>query len=170
MEEINTKDGIIFVYHDQMKFTPYMVIEAMKKYRLLERFEKTVKSFVNGFELAEKEQDAGGLKLLTLSQNYKLRSQKLGLEAKDTEEDFEGDASVRAKLSYEICMLMAHGDEKKEVEAEAMEAIVNEFVLEKARGIAKELEEIAEQEECIKRQSSLREIFRSHFQTSRYHR
>lgn len=65
---------------------------------------------------------------------------------------------------------MAHGDEKKTVDEEAMAAIVNDFVRQKARPMHGELEEIIEQEECIKRQSTLRDIFRGHFQTSRYHR
>jgi hypothetical protein len=48
--------------------------------------------------------------------------------------------------------------------------MVNEFVRAKAKPISSELHEIAEQEECIKRQSSLRDVFRSYFQASRYHR
>lgn len=169
LESLNTKDGIIFVYHDQLKFTPYMVIEAMRKYQLLDRFQKSVKSFVNGYDLASEKTGGSGIKYLSLALNYKIQKEKLGMETNDPEE-FDGDATVRAKLSYEICMLMAHGGEKKEVEADAMAAIVNEFVREKARAISGELDEICEQEECIKRQSSLREVFRGYFQTSRYHR
>lgn len=169
LEAINKKDGIIFVYHDAQKFTPYMVIEAMRKYRLMDRFEKVVKSFVNGYDLAGEKQGGPGLRFLTLAQNYKIQQQKLGNEDQDLNV-FEGDASVRAKLSYDICVLMAHGGEKKGVEGEAMAAIVNNFVRAKARAIKFELEEISEEEECIKRQSSLRDIFRTYFQTSRYHR
>lgn len=168
IEALNTNDGIIFVYHDQLKFTPFMVIEAMRKYRLLERFEKTVKSFVNGYDLAD-EQHGEGIKYLHLSQNYKLQMEKLGLEADKTPE-FEGEANVRAKLSYEIVMLMAHGGEKKDVDEKKMAAIVNDFVRAKAKPITGELDEISEQEECIKRQSTFRDIFRGFFQTSRYHR
>lgn len=169
LEKINTKDGVIFVYHDKLKFTPYMVIEAMKKYRLMERFEKTVKSFVNGYDLAGEKPGETGIKYLTLSQNYKIQRQKLAMDLIEVNE-FEGDATVRAKLSYDICMLMAHGGEKKEVDDEAMAAIVNDFVRKLARPISGEMDEITEQEECIKRQSTLRDIFRGHFQTSRYHR
>lgn len=169
LESINKKDGIIFVYHDQLKFTPYMVIEAMKKYRLMDRFESIVKSFVNGYDLAGEKQGGSGIRYLSLSQNYKVQLEKLNMESKDPL-DFEGDATVRAKLSYDIVMLMAHGGEKKEVEPEAMAEIVNEFIREKARAINSELDEITEQEECIKRQSTLREIFRGYFQASRYHR
>lgn len=169
LDTMNTKDGIIFVYHEQLKFTPYMVIEAMKKYRLFERFEKIVKSFVNGYDLAGEKQGGEGIKYLTLSQNRKIQMEKLEMIPTESDE-FEGDAEVRAKLTYDIFTLMAHGGEKKEVEKEKMDAIINDFVRVKAKAMSSELEEIMEQEECIKRQSSLREVFRGYFQTSRYHR
>lgn len=148
---------------------PHMVMEAMKKYLLLERFEKTVKAFVNMYDWAEEQTGSSGIKFLTLCQNYKLQLEKLGMEATEPNE-FEGDATVRCKLSYEIMQLMAHGGEKKEVTEEDFESIVNDFVREKARPTATEHEEIAEQEECIKRQSSMRDVFRGYFQASRYHR
>lgn len=171
LETVNTNDGIIFVYHDKAKFTPYMIIEAMKKYLLLERFEKVVKSFVNGYDLpshlpSEKQE---GLKYVGLAQNYKIQREQLAMEAMDINE-FEGDATVRAKFSYDICMLMAHCGEKKEVDEKEMIDIVNNYIRPIAKPIAGELKEIAEQEECIKRQSSLRDVFRGYFQTSRYHR
>lgn len=169
LEKVNTNDGIIFVYHDQLKFTPYMVIEAMKKYRLMDRFQKICKSFVNGCDLEAEKQSGNCIKLLNLSQIYEVQMKKLGMECQELNE-FEGDATVRAKLSYDICMLMAHGGEKKDVDEKAMEKLVNEFIRQKARPISCELTEIGEQEECIKRQSSLREIFRNYFQASRYHR
>lgn len=157
------------MYHETQKFTPYMVIEAMKKYRLFERFEKTVKAFVNGYDLAGEKQGGEGIKYLTLNQNRKIQMEKLGMTQSEPDE-FEGDAAVRAKLTYEIVTLMAHGGEKKEVTDEQMATIVNEFVRAKAKPISSELQEIAEQEECIKRQSSLRDVFRTYFQASRYHR
>lgn len=160
---------MIFVYHDQQKFTPYMLIEAMKKYRLMERFEKIVKSFVNGYDLAGEKQGGNGVRYITLCQNYMIQMKQLGMEDKEVDE-FEGDATVRAKLSYDIITLMAHGGEKKDVDDEKMAALVNEFVRQKALPLSREMEEIAEQEECITRQSSLRDIFRGYFQTSPYHR
>lgn len=146
-----------------------MIIEAMKKYRLMERFQKVVKSFVNGCDLETEKQGGNCIKYLNLSQNYEIQMKKLGMECKEMNE-FEGDATVRAKLSYEICMLMAHGGEKKDLDEKAMEKMVNSFIREKAHPISTELAEIVEQEECIKRQSSLREIFRTYFQASRHHR
>ncbi|XP_055917841.1 maternal protein exuperantia isoform X2 [Eupeodes corollae] len=46
-------DGIIMIYHEERKFIPYMILESLKKYDLLERFQKTVKAFANGFNLAK---------------------------------------------------------------------------------------------------------------------
>lgn len=135
----------------------------------MDRFEKIVKSFVNGYDLASDKPGETGIKYLTLIQNYKIQLQQLKMEPQEINE-FEGDATVRAKLSYDIIQLMAHGGEKKEVDEEAMAAIVNNFVRRKANPMNGELDEIMEQEECIKRQSTLRDIFRGHFQTSRYHR
>lgn len=147
-----------------------MVIEAMKKYRLFERFEKIVKSFVNGYDLVEKK-DGEGIKYLSLWQNLKIQKDKLGLEMMSTNtEEFEGDASVRAKLTHEIFTLMAHGGEQKDCDKEQMAAMMNEFIRAKAKILSNELHEIEEQEDCIKRQSSLRDVFRTYFQTSRYHR
>jgi len=147
-----------------------MIIEAMKKYSLMERFEKTVKAFVNGYDLVDDKQ-GNGIRYLTLSQNHKIQQEKLGMEAKEMTE-FEGDATVRAKLSYEICKMMSQGGEKKEEEAteEELADMMNDFVRAKAMAITNELGEIDEQEKSLDRQSTLRDIFRNYFQASRYHR
>ncbi|XP_055839251.1 maternal protein exuperantia isoform X2 [Episyrphus balteatus] len=47
-------DGIVMIYHEERKFIPYMILESLKKYDLLERFQQTVKAFANGFHLAQK--------------------------------------------------------------------------------------------------------------------
>jgi maternal-effect protein exuperantia len=168
IESLDTKDGVIFVYHEQKKFIPMMIIEAMRKYRLMERFEKVVKSFVNGFELGEKDNN-GGLKYLTLKQNREVQMEKLGIKNNTKEEDeFEGDAAVRAKLSYEIVKWMSYGGTMKEIDDKQLQTQLNEFIRVKVQPLYTELEDIAEQEECIKRQSSLSDIFRTYFQTSRY--
>lgn len=55
MEKVkgDAEDGVILVHHEPRKVIPYMLIEALKKYNLLERFRTTVKGFVNGFDVAE---------------------------------------------------------------------------------------------------------------------
>jgi len=46
-------DGIVLLYHEERKFIPYMILESLKKYGLLDRFTKTVKSFANSLNLAK---------------------------------------------------------------------------------------------------------------------
>lgn len=164
IESLDKKDGIIFVYHEPKKFVPLMVIEALRKYRLLERFEKSVVSFVNGFDYDER---ANNLKFMNLSDTLYAQREKLGKEPKK-ETEFEGDAAVRAKLGYEIVKLMSYKGTWKEMEDNELQTQLNEFIRDEAKPISVELEDIADQEECIKRQSSLSEIFKLYFQTSRY--
>lgn len=46
LEKMNgDKNGVIFVYHEQINFVSYMMIEIMKKYNLWERFGKIAKGF-----------------------------------------------------------------------------------------------------------------------------
>lgn len=164
IESLDKKDGIIFVYHEPKKFVPLMVIEALRKYRLLERFEKSVVSFVNGFDYDER---ANNLKFMNLSDTLYAQREKLGQEAKK-ETEFEGDAAVRAKLAYEIVKLMSYKGTWKEMDDKELQTQLNEFIRDEAKPISVELDDIADQEECIKRQSSLSEIFKLYFQTSRY--
>jgi maternal-effect protein exuperantia len=170
LEKINDeKDGIILVYHEQAKLAPYMLIESMKRFNLFERFDKIVKAFVNGYELSEDEQKGKGLKYLTLAQNYKVHADCLKMDTKESDE-FEGNAAVRAKLSYEICKLMSYEGEMKELDEKETYNAMNKFVSNKARPIDRELDELVEMEESISRQTDMRDIFITYFSTSRFHR
>ncbi|XP_052894117.1 maternal protein exuperantia-2-like [Anopheles moucheti] len=101
-------EGIVLVYHEQRKFVPYMVIEALKKYKLLDRFAESVKSFVNGFKLAE-EKCTKTIKYLTIRQLA-----KLVLEEKDgSREGFEGNAAYRARMAFEISRRLATAEPKE---------------------------------------------------------
>lgn len=197
LEKINTNDGVIFVYHDQRKFIPYILIEAFKKYNLLDRLMKTVKSFVNGYDLAE-EKTANTIKYLTLSQISKILldkekevkedkecSEHSGTEEKEKDpptptideknengnaDMFEGNASVRAKLTFEICEHLARGCDKEEMSEEESMENFNAFIRSKAKPIAEELNELDEQEENLVRQNSLRSVFLQYFRSTLYHR
>lgn len=48
----NAKDGIILVHHESRKVNSPILLDVLIKYKLLERFKKTVKGFVNGFDVA----------------------------------------------------------------------------------------------------------------------
>jgi ribosomal protein S13 len=85
---------------------------------------------------------------------------------------FEGNAAVRAKLSYEICRLMSYESEKKEEELDDKQVLemMNKYICAKASSIERELDELVEMEESISRQTDMRDIFITYFLTSRYHR
>lgn len=99
-------EGIVLIYHEQRKFVPYMLIEAMKKYNLLDRFTATVKSFVNGFKLAE-DKCSKTIKYFSIRQLANLVLDKG--EAKD---GFEGNAAYRARLAYQIARRLSKEDDK----------------------------------------------------------
>lgn len=104
LEKVNEKTenslGVILIYHEQRKFIPYMILEAMGKYGLLSRFFNTVKSFADGFWLSESKL-GNPIKYFTLKQLSKVVFNQEDNAEKDRNE-FEGNASVRAKLAYQI--------------------------------------------------------------------
>lgn len=105
LREDEGSDGIVLVYHEQRKFVPYMVIEALKKYKLLDRFTASVKSFANGFKLAE-EKCSKTIKYLSIRQLA-----KLVLDENDGARDgFEGNAAYRARMAFEISRRLATGE------------------------------------------------------------
>lgn len=174
-EKVNgTNDGVIFVYHENVKFVPYMMIEVMKKYSLTERFGKIVKGFVNGYDLLDEER-SNKLKYLTLTENLKLQKDILKIQH-DTSDDkkdantHEGNASRRASLSYEICKLMSYGEQIKELDDKAANDQLVNFIRTKALPLEAELEELLIKEESLTRQAGMRDIFINYFSASRYHR
>uniref|UniRef100_A0A182R799 SAM_Exu domain-containing protein n=2 Tax=Myzomyia TaxID=59140 RepID=A0A182R799_ANOFN len=100
-------EGIVLVYHEQRKFVPYMVIEALKKYKLLDRFAESVKSFVNGFKLAE-EKCTKTIKYLTIRQLAMIVLD----EKEGSREGFEGNAAYRARMAFEISRRLATAEPK----------------------------------------------------------
>jgi maternal-effect protein exuperantia len=102
--------GVILIYHEQRKFVPYMIIEALKKYNLLDRFMTTVKSFANGFKLAE-EKCSKTIKYFSIRQLAKIVFEKDAAE--QLKDGFEGNAYTRAKLAYEIAKHLATEHKKR---------------------------------------------------------
>lgn len=99
-------DGIILVYHEMRKFAPYMLLEAIKKYDLLERFLRTVKSFANGLAVAEEK--CSSIKFFNLPQLSKVLLNKEEVSEKQRYQ-YEGNASVRAQMTFEILQHLANG-------------------------------------------------------------
>lgn len=99
-------EGVVLIYHEQRKFVPYMLIEAMKKYNLLDRFTGTVKSFVNGFKLAE-DKCSKTIKYFSIRQLA-----NLVLDKDEAKEGFEGNAAYRARLAYQIARRLSKENDK----------------------------------------------------------
>lgn len=89
-------DGIVLVYNESIKFVPYMLLEALKKYDLVDRFSKLVVGFVDGHALAEAKTDS-------IEKLDALREKVIGMaKEKDPEKNFEGNAMVRANAAYKM--------------------------------------------------------------------
>lgn len=99
-------EGIVLIYHEQRKFVPYMLIEAVKKYNLLDRFTGLVKSFANGFKLAE-EKCSKTIKYFSIRQLA-----KLVLDESEAKDGFEGNAAYRARLAYQLARRLSKEDDK----------------------------------------------------------
>lgn len=158
--------GVILIYHEERKFVPYMILEAMNKYNMLDRFLETVKSFANGYELA-KAKCASSVKFFTLRQLSKIL---LNNDDNSKEkEQFEGSASVRAKLAFEIANHLAKSEQQDLEPERDMDNMVN-VVYEYSSPISQELEELQIQNRNLERQNSFRPVFLQYFKTTLYHR
>lgn len=109
LESIKSSDpnskGIILIYHERIKFIPYMLLEAVKRYDMFERFSNAVYGFADGYALT-KEKCQNNIKFVSLRELAKLF---LNYEENDDIENFQGNAAVRAKLVYEIVQHLAKG-------------------------------------------------------------
>lgn len=103
----NESKGIILIYHEPIKFIPYMLLEAYKRYDLLDRFSSLVAGFVDGQALTE-EKCANTCKQSTLRELAKMF---VDYKEDDDMKNFEGNASVRARLAYQVISHLAKGNE-----------------------------------------------------------
>lgn len=206
LEALKAKDaasqGIILVYHEERKFIPYMILESLKKYNLLDRFLNTVKSFANGFNLAKANANES-------LQHYTLRKLSKVLSAKTLEinnnasdgdanqnissttgtaesqspqkslnkgaptqerELFDGNASVRAKLAYEVALQLSNQEQKVPIDSSAALEKLLTALQTYAQPIECDLNELQTQNENLERQNSFRPVFLNYFKTTLYHR
>uniref|UniRef100_T1GIA2 Uncharacterized protein n=1 Tax=Megaselia scalaris TaxID=36166 RepID=T1GIA2_MEGSC len=189
IEKVHASDkeskGVIFIYHEERKFIPYMLLEAMKKYDLLERFFKTAKSFANGYEFAEKKYGAT-MKNVSLRQLSKLMLNEMVNDVVQEDQNnnssentsktqvvdpnnFEGSATVRARLAYEIAMNLAR-QECQEKSAEKLQDFMLKTVNQYAHPVQVELDELQRESKNLERQNSFRPVFLQYFKTTLYHR
>lgn len=101
-------NGIVLVYYESIKFIPYMLLEVLKKYDLVDRFAKIVAGFVDGHALAE----ANESKTEAINEIMKKSA-----EGEDQEKDFEGNAMTRAQNAYNVLQTLAKGECRIEVKS-----------------------------------------------------
>lgn len=102
----NDSKGIILIYHEPIKFIPYMLLEAYKRYDLLERFRSVVAGFVDGQTLTE----AKCANTCKTSSLRELAKMFVDYKEDDDMKNFEGNASVRARLAYQVIQHLVKGE------------------------------------------------------------
>lgn len=146
IREDANNDGIILIYHEIRKISPWILLEVLRKYNLVERFQKVVKGFANTFDIAQAKCENSTKSLRFMSKVLLTREYK----------DFSS-AVDRAKVSYEIATHLAQRETQKpnsETEAEIIE-FVRPFV----KTILLEEDEIIEFKALLERQNSFRPVF-----------
>lgn len=93
-------DGIILVYHEVRNMAPARLLEALRRYNLLERFQAVVKGFANSYALTE-------AKCAQTVKSFSLRV--LARVLLDKEEILD-NAADRARLCYQIVQHLGQGE------------------------------------------------------------
>ncbi|EDV55346.1 maternal protein exuperantia [Drosophila erecta] len=207
-----SSDGIVLIYHEERKFIPYMILESLKKYSLLERFTKSVKAFANGINLAKASLGDANIKHYSLRKLYNMLSRtkeddaacsastsgsgsgsstvsdsasisprdstvidgsnkQSGKNGAQVERDlFDGNASVRAKLAFDVALQLSNSDRK--LEPKCSESLENMFnaIRPFAKLVGSDVQELDTQNENLERQNSFRPVFLNYFKTTLYHR
>ncbi|KAJ8924456.1 hypothetical protein NQ315_007253 [Exocentrus adspersus] len=159
-------DGIILIYHEVRKAAPGMLLEALRRYQLVERFSKVVKGFANGFNIAQ-------TKCANTTKYFSLRVMSKILLNKE-EENFSS-AVDRARASFEIAVHLAQGerlelDGKPSAEATGKEQHVVDFVCPFVNPISAEEDEIKTFKVLLERQNTFRPVFCDLLKASRSER
>uniref|UniRef100_T1PBG4 NAD-glutamate dehydrogenase n=1 Tax=Musca domestica TaxID=7370 RepID=T1PBG4_MUSDO len=201
-----TSQGIILLYHEERKFIPYMILESLKKYNLLDRFLLTVKSFANGLNLAKANVNEslqhytlrklskflksnavnsvelnnnnveasstteGAAAVATKEQQLQQKTNNKSSQNNNEGELFDGSASVRAKLAYEVALHLSNQDSKEDLDSQnALDKFltaINPY----AQTIQCDLDELQTQNENLDRQNSFRPVFLNYFKSTLYNR
>ncbi|XP_022228165.1 maternal protein exuperantia-1 [Drosophila obscura] len=192
-KQANT-DGIVMLYHEERKFIPYMILEAVKKYGLIDRFNRTVKSFANTFNMAKASLGDTNIKNCGLRKlSMLLAKPKDDISNKENEPEnvkrngssndkgpknglnheqdcFEGSANVRAKMVYNVALQLSNSESKSEPETSDEVANLFNAVKPFAQLVSSDVMELQTQNENLGRQNSFRPVFLNYFRTTLYHR
>lgn len=155
-------DGTILIYHEIRKASPWMLLEALRKHNLEERFQKVVKGFVNLYHIAE-------AKCANYTKTASLRIMSQDLLNRD--EDDLVNALDRARVSYQIAAHLALGERQKKMKVTTeMEPEVVKFVCPFVNTISAEKDEVSRFKVLLQRQNSFRPVFTALLQASRSER
>lgn len=150
----DAKDGIILVYHEFRKTSPGMLLEALRRYNLIDRFSKVVKGFANGFNIA-------AVKCKNSTKSFSLRVMSRMLLNK--EDDF-GNAVDRAQASFDVVVYLGQGERPDLNGSETQtvngnESHINTFISQFVNPVSAEEEEIASFKVLLERQNTFRPVF-----------
>ncbi|XP_030763995.1 maternal protein exuperantia [Sitophilus oryzae] len=155
-------EGVILIFYELKKSVPGMLLEALRRNNLLERFEKICKGFANGYSIAKTKCQSS-----TKTHNLKVMVQiLLGRENIDS-----ANANDRASAVYDIAVHLAQG-EREEIEGSTnkittgTEPDLIEMVCPYTNPISAEEEEIEGFKVLLQRQNTFRPVFRDFLRAS----
>lgn len=150
LEKIKGECGpsIILLNYETFKLAPSLLLEALKKYQLLDRFRAVVKGFGNCYEFVKQKCEA------TLT-SFSLKVVSKVLLDKDDE---ISTASERARLAYQVVQHLTAGESAGEEDATGQRVFV-EAIREHTSTIDDELQVIDDMKVVLQRQNTLRPVF-----------
>uniref|UniRef100_A0A1B6LQZ8 Uncharacterized protein n=1 Tax=Graphocephala atropunctata TaxID=36148 RepID=A0A1B6LQZ8_9HEMI len=140
--------GIILLSYETFKLAPSLLLEALKKYQLMDRFTDVVKGFGDCYAYVKQTCEA------TLT-SFSLRVVSKVLLDKDGE---VSTASDRARLAYQIVQHLTAGEGAGEGDAASHQAML-EVIREHSSTVEEELQAIENMKVVLERQNTLRPVF-----------
>lgn len=147
-------DGIILIYHEFHKSTPGMLLEALRRHNLIDRFSKVVKGFANSFSVLQ-------AKCANTTKTFNLRVMSKVLLNKD--EDLSS-AVNRAQTCYDIIVHLGQSerqdlDQKGSGDCKGNETHLVDLIRPYTNPISAEEEEIAIFKVLLERQNTFKPVF-----------
>ncbi|XP_018324338.1 maternal protein exuperantia-1 [Agrilus planipennis] len=147
-------DGIILVYHEFRKTTPAMLLEALHRYNLTDKFKSVVKGFVNSFYVAESK----------CNKTMKSFTLRMMAQVLLNREDEFTSATDRAKAIYEVVIHLGQA-EKPDLHSQGSgdssgaEKHLIDFIRPFTNPVDAEEDEIAGFKKLLQRQNTFKPVF-----------
>lgn len=160
LEKEKGDGSVILIYHEPRRFSPTMLLEALTRHKLLDRFKSIVAGFTDSYALA-----AFMCKATVKSVSLRVLTRVL-LDAESSVDS----AIERATAAYKIVEHLAQG-EQQEVGAGGEGLSASKDMVETARVWARpvetELEALANLKQILERQNTFRPVFAPLLRTAR---